>query len=490
VHEADLTHRDLKPANVVITANGARVSDFATARALGSAGMTRTGVADVPGLPAPEQVTGGSIAAASDVFALGGVLCHAVGVAPFGDGTASETAQKVVREMPDLAELPDWLREIVADCLKKRPTVRPSAADLVDRFAAEEDGDWLPASVAALLAAGTEGADEDEADEDDEPKAEAKAKAEPVAADANEASDEDEDEDKNKNEDQNEDEDEPETTEVPAMAVPDESPDDDVTEPVAAVAPDVDGPEAAAEPAAKSPAASGDSDETPVSTPAVDVAKKPTKPASRPIDPAADDDATTVTPPKPAYDGAAPVVVPAVQRRESPAPPTPPVPPAPPAPPSAPSRPRLIADAPTEVVPPGGTPFTPADAGRTPQGTVPADSSAQPVPPGVGASEPREPKPANPLIWYAVIALLGLTAAGLGLYRLTDSAWRDAQNTMFGLVLPGLSVVADLAGLAVLGLVLVSARKPAAPAAPAAPGPYDDLRVGEPAHVPTDSLRG
>src|SRR3954454_11156376 len=122
IHEADLTHRDLKPANVLLGTDGPRISDYSLARALGSAGTARTGVADVPGLPAPEQVTGGSIGPATDVFALGGVLCHAAGVAPFGEGSVAEIAQKVVRQAPKLDELPEWLREIVADCLKKRPT--------------------------------------------------------------------------------------------------------------------------------------------------------------------------------------------------------------------------------------------------------------------------------------------------------------------------------------------------------------------------------
>ncbi|MYW01640.1 serine/threonine-protein kinase, partial [Streptomyces sp. SID3343] len=162
VHEAGLTHRDLKPANVLLGADGPRIADYSLARALGSAGMTRTGVADVPGLPAPEQVTGGSIGPATDVFALGGVLCHAAGVAPFGAGSVAEIAQSVVRQAPKLAELPDWLREIVVDCLKKRPTARPSAAELVERFAAKgEDAEaeaaanWLPAEVSALVTART-----------------------------------------------------------------------------------------------------------------------------------------------------------------------------------------------------------------------------------------------------------------------------------------------------------------------------------------------
>ncbi|MET7305060.1 serine/threonine-protein kinase [Embleya sp. NPDC005575] len=615
IHEADLTHRDLKPANVLLAADGPRVADYALARALGSAGMTRTGVVDVPGLPAPEQVTGGSIGPAIDVFALGGVLCHAAGVAPFGAGSVAEIAQKVVREMPDLTELPDWLREIVADCLKKRPTARPSAADLVARFAAAEPGvDWLPEEVAALSAsagsdsdAGSDSgaaeraqADSDGGDEAEEPEtAEVPALAALDAPATTEPADAD-----------------PAPVAIPATrtaeggdAEPDTEAEDDAT-PVAtpavraarkgagkpaakaaAVRDDDttgDGDDATpvttpaakggAKPAAR--AAEGDGDATPVATPAARAAKKGAgKPAAKagagkagagndakPVAHAAEganeaDDATPVTTPavrtgkkrtgkpagtpgavadgdatpavrtdddgrdakpaagsgrvdpdadattpvvppavrigkdddapaadKPAaekpYDGGAPVRVPAIRRGtdaetvkvardpESPAP-------------------GGADDATVKVAHESGEPAP----GRTDDETVKvAHGSAAPVPPRlttwdevVPAAPPMpagapvaaasqasplatgtpfppapapavDPRPANPVIWHAVIALLGVTAVGIGLFRLTDSAWREAQNLVLGVVLPGISVLAGLAGLATLVLAVLAAR--------------------------------
>ncbi|MFF7248293.1 serine/threonine-protein kinase [Embleya sp. NPDC008237] len=637
IHEADLTHRDLKPANVLLAADGPRVADYALARALGSAGMTRTGVVDVPGLPAPEQVTGGSIGPAIDVFALGGVLCHAAGVAPFGAGTVAEIAQKVVREMPDLTELPDWLREIVADCLKKRPTARPSAADLVARFAAAEPGaDWLPKEVAALVAlaasagvgsdsdsdaadgAAEEPGDGDEAEESEEtaevPVADAPATAEPGDADPIPAAipaagDEDADDDatpvatpavraggKGPGK-AGADADDAKPAVTPAAsagkgrdakpAAPAVEGDDDAT-PVAtpavrtggkgagkpaakagagkakdgakSVAPATEGeagaeaadakpvgtPAArAAEKAAGKPAAgpaAADDDATPVATPAVGTGKKgaaksggksgtadDAKPAAptggdgdaKPVvargevDPDADATTPVVTPAvrigkddeapaadKPAakkpYDGGAPVRLPAIRRgtddetvevardSETPAPAGTDDATVLVAPESGAPAPGRTGDETVKVAhgaAPQATPrlstwdeMVPA-APPIPTGAPPVAAAPQALPLPTGAPFPSasapaaDPRPANPVIWHAVIALLGVTAVGIGLFRLTDSAWRDAQNVVMGVVLPGISVLAGLAGLASLVLAVLGARANAAgsPPSPATP---------------------
>jgi hypothetical protein len=598
IHAADLTHRDLKPANVLLGADGPRIADYWLARALGSAGMTRTGVTDIPGLPAPEQVTGGSIGPAIDVFALGGVLCHAAGVAPFGEGSAAEIAQKVVRQAPKLTELPDWLREIVTDCLKKRPTARPSAADLVERFAAQDDAeaepaDWLPAKVAALVTArtaevragvpGGDGDTEDAAAPTDEGGSGESAAAGGGSADGADAADDagvgaddaDDADDAGKaapgaggsraadDADDaaaapDEDEDEPETAEVPALAAivaaeaaeiaaaSDETP---VATPAVRVAKDdaapvakgakaaEDGaPEAASAksaPVAEDPASDdAEADATPAATPATSAAKgaksasaakdddaeasadagpvstaaaKPGKgdragkaasaavPEPEPDpEPVEDDeaDAAPAAPPaaaapgggkgkKAPYDGATPAVVPAVKRgtaaetvkvdRKETAPAAPPsstdaptevvrpmaAPAAPPA--RAATSPVSATDAPTEVVRPNQFPAPPIPNAAQPN----AAHAAAPYADGAAgaAAAPREPREANPVIWYAVIALLGLTAAGLGLFRVTDSEWREAQNSVMGVILPGVSIVCGIAGIATLALAVLSARR-------------------------------
>lgn len=78
-HEHFVVHRDLKPANILVDGEGrVRVLDFGVAKLIddSTAGNTRTGLfaGFTPEYAAPEQVSGGTITAATDVYALGVVL--------------------------------------------------------------------------------------------------------------------------------------------------------------------------------------------------------------------------------------------------------------------------------------------------------------------------------------------------------------------------------------------------------------------------------
>ncbi|MEO6104742.1 MAG: serine/threonine-protein kinase [Pseudoxanthomonas sp.] len=77
-HEHFVVHRDLKPANILVDNEGhPKVLDFGVAKRIDdSPGATRTGlfVGFTPEYAAPEQVSGGPISAATDVYALGVIL--------------------------------------------------------------------------------------------------------------------------------------------------------------------------------------------------------------------------------------------------------------------------------------------------------------------------------------------------------------------------------------------------------------------------------
>ncbi|WP_436775217.1 serine/threonine-protein kinase [Yinghuangia sp. YIM S09857] len=149
VHGAGVVHRDLKPSNVMLSPDGPRVIDFGISRAADASALTGTGMSvGSPGFMAPEQIEGGDIGPATDVFALGAVLAYAAtGEGPFGDGNLQALIFRVLTREPRLDTVPAPLRPIAAACLAKEPGDRPTPHEVLR--AVLPDGD-----AAALVAAG------------------------------------------------------------------------------------------------------------------------------------------------------------------------------------------------------------------------------------------------------------------------------------------------------------------------------------------------
>src|SRR5207245_5230274 len=85
LHARGVVHRDLKPSNVFLTAHGVKLLDFglapptapelAAASGSSASELTRTGMLiGTPRYMAPEQVTGESLDARTDLFAAGAIL--------------------------------------------------------------------------------------------------------------------------------------------------------------------------------------------------------------------------------------------------------------------------------------------------------------------------------------------------------------------------------------------------------------------------------
>ncbi|KAF3468539.1 serine/threonine-protein kinase [Streptomyces sp. Tu 3180] len=168
IHAAGLVHRDLKPSNVLIAPDGPRVVDFGISVATESTSLTRAGtILGTPGFMAPEQLTGGSVTPATDVFAFGAVLTYvATGTGPFGTGSAQSLNFRIAYEEPRLDQLPGPGLEIIAHCLAKEPADRPSVNELIGELAQLADPSgytptevvteaavWLPDQVARALPA-------------------------------------------------------------------------------------------------------------------------------------------------------------------------------------------------------------------------------------------------------------------------------------------------------------------------------------------------
>jgi serine/threonine protein kinase len=157
IHRAGLVHRDLKPANVLLADDGPRVIDFGISRAMGDSILTLTGaVVGSPGFMSPEQAEGRESGPPSDVFSLGGVLAFAAtGQPPFGMGPTPMLLYRVVHGTPNLDEVPDTVRPLIADCLAKDPGARPTTAEILARVGDTHPGvDWLPGPLLAAIAAG------------------------------------------------------------------------------------------------------------------------------------------------------------------------------------------------------------------------------------------------------------------------------------------------------------------------------------------------
>ncbi|MFD8869663.1 PQQ-binding-like beta-propeller repeat protein [Streptomyces sp. NPDC059590] len=137
IHAAGLVHRDLKPSNIVMTSSGPRIIDFGIARPEHGLTLTLTGQIPItPGYGAPEQVLGQRVGPPADVFSLGAVLAYAAsGERAYDGGHVAAVQYEVVHGEPNLSDVPEPIRVLVAPCLAKDPAYRPLPEQIAAVFA-------------------------------------------------------------------------------------------------------------------------------------------------------------------------------------------------------------------------------------------------------------------------------------------------------------------------------------------------------------------
>lgn len=142
-HERGIVHRDLKPANIKITPEGAvKVLDFGLAKTLDAnpsspsadlansptltAPATRAGVIlGTAAYMSPEQARGKVVDKRTDIWAFGVVLFELLtGRMLFRGEDVTETLASVVKDTPDLSEVPAEVRPLLESCLEKDPRKR------------------------------------------------------------------------------------------------------------------------------------------------------------------------------------------------------------------------------------------------------------------------------------------------------------------------------------------------------------------------------
>jgi serine/threonine protein kinase/beta-lactam-binding protein with PASTA domain len=135
-HEAGLAHRDVKPENVLLTTSGVpKVADFGLARSVAGAVQTKGGmIIGTAAYLAPEQVSGGTSDARTDVYAAGIMLFELLtGIQPHTAESPLDVAYKHVNEvvpapsgiLPGLSSAVDAL---VAMATSRDPDLRPANA--------------------------------------------------------------------------------------------------------------------------------------------------------------------------------------------------------------------------------------------------------------------------------------------------------------------------------------------------------------------------
>jgi eukaryotic-like serine/threonine-protein kinase len=154
-HEQGIIHRDLKPANIKVRNDGTvKVLDFGLAKLVDNATASDVNVTASPTLSrhatmagvilgtaaymSPEQARGKAVDKRADIWAFGCVLYEMVTCRrAFGGDDVTETFAAIVRDQPDLSQVPAQLRRLLGRCFEKDP--RRRLRDIGDVWSLLED---------------------------------------------------------------------------------------------------------------------------------------------------------------------------------------------------------------------------------------------------------------------------------------------------------------------------------------------------------------
>ena len=162
LHDAGVVHRSLRPTNVLLDRAGQlKIADYGIARETAArlARVRGTPIAEAPHHRAPEQLTNGRIAPATDVYAAGALMYTALAGRPpiTGESESAVTAAQLAEQPPSLEslvpEIPKALARVVHRMLSVDPGERYADAKVSLSALKTASGDRSEA-VRTLTAAG------------------------------------------------------------------------------------------------------------------------------------------------------------------------------------------------------------------------------------------------------------------------------------------------------------------------------------------------
>lgn len=131
-HARGIVHRDIKPGNILVGDGPVRIVDFGVARLADHTPLTREGLAvGTVQYTAPEQLFGGDVGPAADLWSLGIVLYESLaGRPPFAGNSVPEVIVSILKGTPPkLQGVAPELWRILRKALTKAPQLRYQNAE-------------------------------------------------------------------------------------------------------------------------------------------------------------------------------------------------------------------------------------------------------------------------------------------------------------------------------------------------------------------------
>ena len=163
-HVAGVIHRDIKPENIMVVGEEEiKLMDFGIARLTNTEAatrLTRSGmIMGTPTYMAPEQIEGGEVGEATDIYAFGIVLYEMLsGRVPFTAPTPGAILIKHLQEVPAplrklRKEIPISLEKVVKQALEKKPAQRQkSMNEIVESLANTQQETAREQATASVIA--------------------------------------------------------------------------------------------------------------------------------------------------------------------------------------------------------------------------------------------------------------------------------------------------------------------------------------------------